>query len=248
MRAAGEEGADLGDGLGVARLVDATDARRRAPLDLVLQARPRPALEHGVAAVAQGKGAQERIERLVDRAGRGEGAEILGVGLLGAAVLADLREAVAVTQIDVGERLVVPEHDVEHRLEALDEVGLEQERLDLAGAGDELHLAGQRDHPRDALGVALSLGVGGDPLLEVLGLADVEDVALGVEHAVDAGRVRQMPHLRRDELGPFEAGRVARAGRGGSGSSGGREIVHGANVARRTRVFNAAPVSWSAGS
>jgi len=65
--AATQEAAHLVDDGGVLGLVDAADARRRAALDLVLQAGPRARGEHAVGAGAQRKGALQGIERAVDR-------------------------------------------------------------------------------------------------------------------------------------------------------------------------------------
>ncbi len=53
--------------------------------------------------------------------------------------------------------------------------------------GDDLHGRGVRDHAAQALGQAGELRVGGDALFEVAGLADIERLALGIEHAVHAG-------------------------------------------------------------
>ena len=42
-------------------------------------------------------------------------------------------------------------------------------------------------HPPQPLVQPAKLGVGGDPLLQAARLADIERVALGIEHAIDAG-------------------------------------------------------------
>ena len=105
---------------------------------------------------------------------------------------------------DVGEALVVAVGDVVARLQPLDQIGFQQQRFDLGGGRDEDHLRRLRDHARDAIGLRAGLGVGGDPLLEARRLADIEHVALGVQHAIDAGRIGQRLQIGRDALGAFE--------------------------------------------
>ena len=102
---------------------------------------------------------------------------------------------------DVGERLVVPHQHVEARPQALDQVGFEQQRLDLGAGDDELHRRGLAHHPADAVGVEAALRVVGDALLQAARLADIEHVAGRVHHAVDARRVGQPLDQRLDDLG-----------------------------------------------
>ena len=164
VRLAGEELAHLGHDPGVLFPAYPADAGRRAALDLVLQARPGTRAEDAVAAAAQRERLEQRVQRVVDRTGRCERPEILGLRALGAAMLADQRELVAVAQGDVGEALVVAQDDVERRPVALDQVGLEQQRLDLAGRRDELHRPGEGDHALQPGRQHLRLGVGGHAL------------------------------------------------------------------------------------
>ncbi len=56
-----------------------------------------------------------------------------------------------------------------------------------------------------------AMGVVGDPALEVARLADIERVALGVEHAIDAGDRRQRAQRRADDR---DAARQRAADRG----------------------------------
>ena len=48
---------------------------------------------------------------------------------------------------------------------------------------------------------ALAARIGADAGLQALRLADIEHVALAIEHAIDAGRVRQGPPEMLDDLG-----------------------------------------------
>ena len=93
---------------------------------------------------------------------------------------------------DIGEALVVAQRHVVARLQLLDEIGLEQQRLGVQFGGDEHHRARLRDHARDAGRLALRRDVGGDALLDRARLADIEHLALGADHAVDARAHRRM--------------------------------------------------------
>ena len=104
-----------------------------------------------------------------------------------AAMLEDLRRPVIGRDQDIGERLVVAQQHVEARAQALDQVGFEQQRLGLGLGGDEFQRHRAGDHARDARVVGRRPRVVGDALLDVLGLADIEHLAFGVDHAVDAG-------------------------------------------------------------
>ena len=207
-----QEAAHLVDDGAVLGLVDAADAGRRAALDLVLQAGPGAGREHAVGAGAQREGALQGIERAVDRGGRGEGAEILVLRVAHAAMLGELRPFGVAADDDVGERLVVAQQHVEARLEALDQVVLEQQGLGLAAGDRELHGLGARDHAQQAVVEPRRLGVGGDAAPERARLADIEDLAVGRDHAVDARLARQGVHELADDA--HAVGQRAFAGRG----------------------------------
>ena len=184
--------------------VDAAHTRRRTALDLMQQARPRAPGEHRIRTRAQQERALQRVERGVHRARRGERAVINTFGVARAAVLQDLRIVVIGAQKDVGEALVVAEQNIVTRLQPLDQVRFEQQRLGLRRRLDEDHRARFRDHAQDAVRMARVLGVGRDALLQTRGLADIEHVALRVQHAIDAGPVGQRLHIRGDARGAFQ--------------------------------------------
>ena len=177
--------------LGIAVEVDLAGAGRRAALDLIEQARPRARLEETVRAGAQEKGALQRIDGAVDRAGGGERSVIAAGPRARAAVLQNLRRPVVGGDQDIGKRLVVAQEHVEARAQALDQIGFEQQRLGLGRGGDEFERYGGADHARDARVIAGRPRIGGEPLFDALGLADIEHLALGVDHAIDAGRGRR---------------------------------------------------------
>ena len=186
-RAAAEEQHGVLDQRAVVGLADQPDAGRAAALDLVQQARPRPALEHRVGAGAQQEGLLQLVQRPVDAAGRGERAEVAARVLPQAAMLLDLRKAMVAGDDDVREALVVAQQHVVARLQLLDQVLLEQQRLGLGLRGQEHHRRRGADHSPYARVGPDRLGIGRHPLPEVAGLADVEHVAAGVEHPIDPG-------------------------------------------------------------
>ena len=122
-------------------------------------------------------------------------------------------------QQDERERLVVAHQHVEARLQLLDEIGFEQQRLGLGARRDEHHVGGQRDHARDAVGVPLAAQVARDALADALGLADVEHLAVRADHPVDAGPERRVLPV------PADDGDAAR-----HGGFGGRQVEFGPAV------------------
>ena len=127
---------------------------------------------------------------------------------------------------NIGKRLVVAHQDVEARLHLLDEIGFEQQRLGLGRGRDEDHRGGERDHPRDAVGVAGEPRIAGDALADAARLADIEHLAVGAEHAVDAGAGGRIAQMAADD-------RDAALQRGGRcGSTVETEIEAGGNFRR----------------
>ena len=65
---------------------------------------------------------------------------------------------------------------------------------------------GGGDHARDAVGVTAEPRVVRDACLQVARLADVDDRAFMIEHAVDAGRGRQPFQVAGNDGGPAGGG------------------------------------------
>ncbi len=192
--------------------VDAADTGGATALDLVLQARPVAAREHRIGTVAQQEGTLKRGDRPVHRTGRRERAVIVAPALARPPVLEDLREVVVGGDQDVGERLVVAEQDIELRFQRLDQIRLEQQRLDFGVGRHDFHVPGFRDHALQTHGQTAGIGIGCHPFLEVARLADVEDLAASVDHPVDArisGHRPQFPPDERDPLGEADGRAVA---------------------------------------
>src|SRR5690606_16111372 len=103
--------------------------RAGAALDLVEQAWTTAVGVVAVGAVADQERLLQRSDRPVDRAGGGEGAEIAALAPAGAAMLDEGRGLVVSGDENVGERLVVAQQHIEAGPQALDQVGLEQQRL-----------------------------------------------------------------------------------------------------------------------
>ena len=157
---------------------DFPGAWRRAALDLVQQAGPRSIGVKTVRAGAQEKRPLKGVQGAKYRAGARKRAEIVAGQAAGAAMLDEPRGWVCGANQDIGEALVVAQRDVVARLELLDEISLEEQRLGVRCGGDEHHRAGLRDHARDAARLALGRHIGGDALLDRARLADIEHLAL----------------------------------------------------------------------
>ena len=184
---------------GIAGEIDLAGARPRTAADLVEQAGPCAAFEERVGAGAHQKGALQRRDGAADRAGRGERAEISPGARLRTAMLQDLRRPVVAGDQDIGKRLVVAQLHVEARPQLLDQIGFQQQRLGFGRGRHDLDGRGGRDHAQDARRLRRrDPCIGRQPLPDVLRLADIEHVAGGIEHAVDAGRGRGMAHRMLD--------------------------------------------------
>ena len=76
---------------------------------------------------------------------------------------------------DVWKRLVVAQLHVEARAQLFDQICFKQKRLGFGPGRHDLDGDGRRNHAQDARRLRrVGAGVGGEPLADVLGLADVE--------------------------------------------------------------------------
>ena len=117
-------------------LGDLADARREAALDVILEARP--VLQ--VAAGAQREELAQELEALVHGRDVRVGAEVARAVLRHAVRQEDARVLLLHRDLDVGIALVVLEADVVMRAVLLDEVALEDQRLDLGVRHDNLEV------------------------------------------------------------------------------------------------------------
>jgi hypothetical protein len=196
MAAAGQEVVRLAHQLGIAGEVDLAGAGARAAADLIEQA--------GAGCGFQKKpSVQERIKNARCSAvmvrptapADGERSEIPAGPRLRAAMLEDLRRPVVAGDQDIGKRFVVAQLHIEARPQLFDQIGFQQQRFGLGGGGDDFDRYGGCDHAQDARRQRrVDAGVGRKAFADVLRLADVQHVAGGIEHAVDAGRGRRQPH------------------------------------------------------
>ena len=189
VRLAVEEELHVADDLAV--VVDgdeAFDTGAEAALDVVLQAGTRVvAVEVDLAAWDQ-EAAMDDVDEPVRQVAGKVRTEVGGAILAQAAGDEDLGVAVGEGELDVRVGLVVAQQDVEARLALLDEVVFERQGLVLVGDGDVFEVDGLA-HERAGLGVGLRGGeeIAAHACTQILGLADVDDLALGVLVEVTAG-------------------------------------------------------------
>ena len=209
---------------GIVGFADFPGAGRGAALDLVEQAGAGAIGVKAVRAGAQKKGALQGVQGAIDGPDARERTEIISLPVARAAMLGDLRRGMIAGEQNIGKRFVVAHQDVEARLHLLDEIRLEKKRLGLGPGRDEDHRRGQRDHPRDASGMAGRPRIARDPLADAFCLADIENFAVGGDHAVDAGPSRSMAPEAADDGGALPdrgGGGSAAKSSPASGSSGG---------------------------
>ena len=193
--AAFEKELRVADGLLVdLRRGEAFNAGAEAAVDVVLQAGARMVAREIDLAAGDEKAAVDEFDDAVGKVA-GKIRAVVGRAVLAkAAGDEDLGEAVGERELDVGVGLVVAQQDVEARLALLDEVVFEGQGLVLVGDEDVVEVDGLA-HERAGFGVGLRglKQVGADARAQVLGLADVDDLAFGVLVEVHAGLGREEP-------------------------------------------------------
>ena len=164
---------------------------------------------------AQRKQAAQELQALMHRRRVRIGAEIARAVLDDAPRDEDARELLLYRDLDIRIRLVILEADIVARPVLLDEVALEDQRLDLARRHDELEIRDFRDHRTHLRRVvAAALEILPHAVLEHDGLADVDDLPRRVLHDIDTGILRQefqlFPHdVRHDPHLPLRYGRTS---------------------------------------
>ena len=74
---------------------------------------------------------------------------------------------------------------------ALDEAVFQHQRLELRGGNDDVKIVDMADHGGD-LGQMVAAEIAGDTVLQRLRLSDIDDLAGGVFHDIDARQERQL--------------------------------------------------------
>ena len=173
---------------------DLTGARGRALADVAEQARPADLLrppEHPGRAGPGREHPQQHVQRFPDRPGVGVRPEVPDALAVRAAHHLQPRVLLAEGDGEFRVGLVVPVPHVEPRVELLDPVVFQLQRLDLGGHHRPLDAGRAGHHLRGPRVQRTEVGeVRVQPLPQALGLADVDDPVAGIAEAVDAGRVR----------------------------------------------------------
>ena len=189
------------DTLVVTRLKLLAHARPQAISDVVFQAYPKLSLGNvffgqGQAARADGVQRFAECQDGMHRLHVGVRPKVFGPVLAHLASREDSWESF-VFDDNEGVRLVVFELDVVDRLVLLDHVVLQQQGVGLACSHNPLHIPNLL-HQQPRLAVMVLLGeVAGDALLEVFGLADVQQFSVPIDVLIDA---RFLGHPIEDRL------------------------------------------------
>ncbi len=215
--AAFEEEQRLVDDLAVLLGRAVSGARGDAALDVVVEAGAGVGAGDRLGAGAPGEELLHHVERAPHRARRGVWPEVARAVLLDAAGDGDARPVLLHVDLEVGVVLVVLEADVVDGLVALDEGGLQQQRLRLVAGDDVVKCVDLLDERVDAaLHAAAGAEVGAHAGAQPAGLADVEHLPAGVLHQVDARTLRKRLRLLEDSgLGHAIQCSAARDGAGG---------------------------------
>ena len=179
---AGQEVAQLVDELPVRHLIDLTDARPGALLDVEQQARtaePLMLVELRRAACADREAAQQQVERVADRVRVGVRTEVPRALALATAHHERPRPLLVDGHREERIALVVAQPDVEPRVVLLDQRELEHQRLDLVAHRRPLDRLRSLDHlARAGMEILRRLEVVREALAEARRLADVDHAAV----------------------------------------------------------------------
>ncbi len=187
------------DHLAVLGLGRRADAGGDAQLDVIVQARPQVGAGDLPVAGQEREDLPQDVQSLVDSPGGGIRPKVARAILHHLAGDRHLGEWLSPVDLDIRIALVVLEPDVVLRPVLLDQVHLEDERLQLRADDDPLKI---NDIPYEParLGVmtGIRMEVGADAVPQVDRLAHVDDRRLGILHDVQpglAGRVARMPWI-----------------------------------------------------
>lgn len=106
------------------------------------------------------------------------------------------RHAAVARELEVGVTLVVPEQDVEARMQRLDEVVFQQQRLGLGAHHGGFHARDLADHVANAGAAVVLLEIARHPALEVQRLAHIQQLVLRIKVAVHPRQGGQRGNLR----------------------------------------------------
>src|ERR1019366_6427724 len=145
----------------------------------------------GVLAIAQPEELLQLLQSLANSAGRGVWAEEPASLLARTAIETQARKFVLRVQMQEGKTLVVPKHDVEARTVLLDEIELEQQGFRVRIRDSDFHVCGLRNQ---CLHFGMPIArqeIRAHTAFQVARLADVEDLALRIQHAIHTRPRRQ---------------------------------------------------------
>ena len=134
----------------------------------------------------------DQVNNPVRQVGREVGAVVGAAIFSKAARDIDSRESLPQSELYVRISLIVAQQDVETRLSLLDEIIFESKRLFVVGDDDivNIHRFAYQGSSLRVLNAAF-VKIGANPAAEVLGLADINNLALCVLVEIHPGRSRQ---------------------------------------------------------
>ena len=187
-----EKPADLISHLRIDRFIDRPDAGAQTLSDVIIQA----LFFRQLAAFAQRIHAVDKLHHVISCPGIRIRAEICRLLVSGVAHHFQPRRFFP-RQLEIRIRLVIHEHDVEGRRMLLDQIDLQQQRLFLTACHDILKVI-DVGHEPGRLQIMRADKILPHPVLEHLGLSDIDDIFTAVLHEITARQGRQDRQLVRD--------------------------------------------------
>ena len=204
---------------GVLLSVDVPHARGRATLDLVQQARPGAVVEHRVLTGAQTENLLQQQDTFFHRPSARIRTKVMVLFFNRAAVVSHARKSrggqlcsaffsrslwnLRRRELQIRVAFIVPEQNVEARMQRFDQVVFKQQRFGLRADHRGFHAHDARDHEANACATVVFLKIAGDALFQVARLAHVQHAAFRVKVTVHAGHGGQCSHFAEQLRGKF---------------------------------------------
>lgn len=163
------------------------NAGRRTALNLIHQARTVTVFENAVAASAEQKRLLHGIQRGINRQHTGKRPEIFAFVMTLAPILAQTGKLRLHVNHQMRKGFVVFKQNIVTRFKLLNQLIFHQQRLGFVFNDDKFHPPDFRNHPLQTYRQFFNMRIGDDSLLDVFGLAHVQNLVALAEHPVHAG-------------------------------------------------------------
>ena len=160
---------------------------------MIVGARPLRVLELMRTATHQGKDAKDLAKHHIKHAGIAEGANIGGIVIASASHFLDARPGFVEVDADKGVLFIVFESDIEARMMVADQGPFEEECFHFSASEHEIKVVNVSDKDFGLVPIDLPMKIAQNSILEIAGLAHIDDGAGRILHQVNAWSAWEAP-------------------------------------------------------